>query len=116
MYVFAKSHGSGTAPPTPGKLNLKIAGFSRQSIVSISQIVQAIDLLPAFHLEGLREIVYAPDWNPTLTPDPYSPRPPCHVKGREGSSFSTSTVQTFFTRCCITRSAISCFSWRSTAT
>jgi hypothetical protein len=81
MYVFAKSHGSGTAPPTPGKLNLKIAGFSRQSIVSISQIVQAIDLLPAFHLEGLREIVYAPDWNPTLTPDPCSPRPPGQVKG-----------------------------------
>ncbi len=68
MYQFTKNPAPGNMPSTLGKLNLRIAGFSRQHIVSIDQIVRAIDILPCFHLEGLREIVYAPEWLENNTP------------------------------------------------
>ena len=60
MYTFVKNQPAGSSPT--GKLNLRIAGFSRQQIVSVPQIVSAIDILPNHHLQGLREIVYAPEW------------------------------------------------------
>lgn len=41
-----------------------LSGFSRQEIVPVDDIVSAIDRLPAFHLEGLREIVYLPEYAP----------------------------------------------------
>lgn len=81
MYTFVKNHAAGSKPDSPGKLNLRIAGFSRQQIVSIPQIVQAIDILPSFHLEGLREIVYAPEWLAEHPFDYISARLSGHKKG-----------------------------------
>src|SRR5689334_4914270 len=71
MYLFFKSNESLKTQPTHRKLNLHLAGFSQQSIVPIEDIVRSIDLIPSFHLEGLREIVYAPDWRPTQASDLY---------------------------------------------
>ena len=81
MYVFTKNPVAGSARHTPGKLNLRISGFSRQHVVSVNDIVQAIDILPSFHLEGLREIVYAPDLASSQAIDSYSSRPWGHRKG-----------------------------------
>jgi hypothetical protein len=44
-----------------GKLNLLLTGFSRQEVVPTNDILRAVDGIPAFHLEGLREIVYLPE-------------------------------------------------------
>lgn len=41
-------------------LELIIAGFTQQEIVSVTDIVNAIDRLPRFHLAGLRAISYEP--------------------------------------------------------
>ena len=49
--------------PRQGKVNLLVAGFSRQSVVSLNEILQAIETLPAFHLEKLNTIEYAPIWD-----------------------------------------------------
>ncbi len=81
MHTFVKNQTAGDKPDSAGKINLRIAGFSRQQIVSVSQIVHAIDVLPSFHLEGLREIVYAPDWLASHPLDLYSPRPWGNKKG-----------------------------------
>jgi hypothetical protein len=51
-----------------GKLNLLLSGFSRQDLVPVDDIVRAIDLLPDFHLDGLREIVYLPELAPAASP------------------------------------------------
>ncbi|HYS76001.1 MAG TPA: hypothetical protein VEM38_07915 [Burkholderiales bacterium] len=47
-----------------GRLNLLLTGFGRQDVVPVDDIVRAVDLLPAFHLEGLREIAYLPEYAP----------------------------------------------------
>lgn len=43
-------------------INVLVSGFARQSMVSIEEITSTIDSLPAFHLVGLDEIIYDPDW------------------------------------------------------
>ena len=64
MRRFIKSGSfTGDAPGT-GQLKLLLSGFSQQEVVPVDDIVDAIDLLPAFHLEGLREIVYLPEYAP----------------------------------------------------
>jgi len=45
-----------------GKLNLLLEGFSRQYVVPVDAIVGSLDRIPDFHLEGLREIVYLPEY------------------------------------------------------
>jgi hypothetical protein len=35
-----------------GKLNLQLTGFSLQDIVSVDDIVRAIDPIPSFHLDS----------------------------------------------------------------
>ena len=50
-----------------GKLNLLLSGFSGQDIVSVGDVLSAIDLIPSFHLEGLREIVYLPEYAPAAS-------------------------------------------------
>ena len=45
-----------------GRVNLLLEGFWRQNLVPIEDILRSIDLVPAFHLEGLREIVYLPEF------------------------------------------------------
>lgn len=46
--------------PRQGKVNLLVAGFTKQSVVSVEEILQAIEVLPSFHLEKLRTIEYVP--------------------------------------------------------
>lgn len=75
MHVFAKSDAPEGTPRTPGKLNLRISGFSQQRIVPIAQIVQAVDALPSFHIEGLREIAYTPEALPASPHEVYAARP-----------------------------------------
>jgi hypothetical protein len=41
-------------------LNLRLSNFSRQQVMATADIVAALDLLPARHLAGLREIIHAP--------------------------------------------------------
>jgi hypothetical protein len=75
MRMFTKSDPPGGIPRAPGKLNLRISGFSHQQIVPIAQIVQAVDVLPSFHVEGLREIVYTPEALIANPRDVYAARP-----------------------------------------
>jgi hypothetical protein len=61
---FVKTLTSADESAGIGRLNLRLAGFSRQDAVAVDDVVGAIDLVPAFHLEGLREIVYLPEAAP----------------------------------------------------
>ena len=61
MKTFTKRYLPGEISDHRGKLNLRITGFHQQSIVTVEEIVSAIDRLPSFHLEGLREIRFAPE-------------------------------------------------------
>lgn len=58
MHQFNKSRQLSDPVIPRGKLNLRLTGFSQQNFISIEQVVLAIDRLPSFHLEGLREIAY----------------------------------------------------------
>ncbi len=60
MQTVIKRSLLGEPRPQSGALQLRVAGFSQQDVVGTAHIVAAIDVLPAFHLAGLREIVYAP--------------------------------------------------------
>ena len=54
-------------------IRLAVRGFSAQGAVSAEEIARAIDWLPGFHLQGLREIVYSagePLHYPSLGPAP----------------------------------------------
>ena len=62
-------------------LRLLISGFSQQEVVKVGQVVAAIDLLPNHHIEGLRQIVYAPLGLPGDLLDAYGPRPGGRRKG-----------------------------------
>jgi len=75
MHVFTKSEPPGAAPRAPGKLHLRISGFSRQQIVPLADVVRAVDVLPSFHVEGLREIAYTPEALLAYPYDVYAPRP-----------------------------------------
>jgi hypothetical protein len=43
-----------------GRVRLFVRGFAVQRLVSPDEIADAIQWLPGFHLEGLREVIYAP--------------------------------------------------------
>jgi len=64
MRLFIKNRTAAEEAAGRGELNLLLSGFSRQDIVPVDDILRAIDLLPGFHLEGLREIVYLPEHAP----------------------------------------------------
>ncbi len=64
MRLFIKNRAPAQETAGGGKLNLLLSGFSRQDIVPVDDIVRSIDLLPGFHLEGLREIAYLPEYAP----------------------------------------------------
>jgi hypothetical protein len=72
---FVKTRTSADESAVVGTLNLRLSGFSRQEIVTVDDVVRAVDLVPAFHLEGLREIVYLPEAAPgvSLLLSVYSP-------------------------------------------
>lgn len=46
--------------PGPGRVNLLLAGFFQQSLVSTEQVVDAIEALPISHIEGLQVVRYDP--------------------------------------------------------
>lgn len=48
----------------PGSLHLQLRGFGQQALVSTTEVVEALDLLPRFHLEGLAEITFEPEAPP----------------------------------------------------
>lgn len=60
--LFTKSRKPGEESIGAGGLSLLLSGFWRQDVVPIDAIVHSIDLVPSFHLEGLREIVYLPEY------------------------------------------------------
>src|SRR5262245_43724425 len=64
MYRFIKKRTWSVDMAAEPKLNLLLSGFSEQSIVSVDDILRAIDRIPGFHLQGLREIVYLPEYAP----------------------------------------------------
>jgi hypothetical protein len=75
MRQFTKTRTGADETAAIGALRLRLAGFSRQEIVPVDEVVRAVDLVPAFHLEGLREIVYLPEAAPE--PPPSSTRFAC---------------------------------------
>ena len=44
-----------------GKVQLLISGFAEQDIVSVGDVIKALEILPNHHLQGLNEIIYDPD-------------------------------------------------------
>lgn len=44
-----------------GKVRLWLSGFGQQKIISVNAIIKALQVLPAKHLAGLREIRYNPN-------------------------------------------------------
>jgi hypothetical protein len=81
MRVFVKSRTPEEESMAAGRLNLLLEGFSRQDIVPIDDIVRSIDLVPSFHLEGLREIVYLPEYARAATALACSGMPRSEPKG-----------------------------------
>ena len=67
MRLFIKNRAPAQETAGGGKLNLLLSGFSRQDIVPVDDIVRSIDLLPGFHMEGLREIAYLPEYAPAAS-------------------------------------------------
>jgi len=57
-----RNRAPGEEPIATGGLNLRVEGFGRQRVVPVGAIVRALDRIPDFHLEGLREIVYLPEY------------------------------------------------------
>ena len=68
--------------PIRGKVNLLLAGFKRQSVISVDEVLRAIDVLPAFHLEKLRSIEYDPIWNVCDELDYYESRSSLAAAGK----------------------------------
>jgi hypothetical protein len=81
MRLFIKNRTFAGEAATGGKLNLRLSGFSEQEIVPVDDIVRAIDRLPDFHLEGLREIAYLPEYARDASLPPYPAYPRCEPKG-----------------------------------
>jgi len=81
MRLFIKNRTFGEETAARGKLNLLLSGFSRQEIVPVDDIVHSIDLLPDFHLEGLREIAYLPEYAPEASMLSHPAYPRCAPKG-----------------------------------
>jgi hypothetical protein len=81
MRLFTKRR-TGAQAAGAGRLNLALSGFTRQEMVALDDIVRALDRLPDFHLQGLREIAYVPDGAPF--PEglmPYPVYPHCDPRG-----------------------------------
>src|SRR5262245_34696084 len=81
MRLFIKNRTLGGGAAAAGRLNLRLSGLARQQIVSVDDIVEAIDRLPDFHLEGLREITYLPECGPDEGMPAYPAYPRCEPKG-----------------------------------
>ena len=46
--------------PGPGRINLLISGFYRQSLVSTDDVIEAIEAIPSNHIKGLQVVKYDP--------------------------------------------------------
>jgi hypothetical protein len=78
--LFIKNKTFGAEAAAVGRLNLRLSGFGAQKIVPVDDIVHAVDRLPDFHLDGLREIAYLPEWAPE-TGTRYPAYPRCAPQG-----------------------------------
>lgn len=47
--------------PYDGRVNLFLAGFKQQDIMSVDEIVHVIKRIPDAHLQGLKELIYDPE-------------------------------------------------------
>jgi len=81
MRLVTKNRILGGETSAGGRLNLRLSGFSQQQIVPLDAIVRSIDRLPDFHLEGLREIAYLPEFTPQAGVPAYPAYPRCEPKG-----------------------------------
>ena len=57
-FNFIKSQTASDLEKNTTKLNLKLTDFKKQNAIPVGTVVAAIDRLPAFHLEQLKEITY----------------------------------------------------------
>ena len=73
MQKFIKSLTAADQLATRGQIRLRISGFSLQQVISIRDILQTIDALPGFHLEGLQEIAFEPWGLPGAAAESLSP-------------------------------------------
>ena len=80
MRHFIKNR-AGAQATSEGRLKLLLSGFARQAVIAVDEIVHAIDRLPDFHLQGLREISYLPEGAAEAIPFPYPVYPRCAPKG-----------------------------------
>jgi len=78
---FVKSRTPREAATGEGRINLLLEGFWRQEIVPVHDILRSIDLVPSFHLEGLREIVYLPEFAQAAAAYPCPVMPHFEPKG-----------------------------------
>lgn len=67
MRQYSKTSTSADQGRPKRKLDLLVSGFGQQDIVTTPEIIQMIDQLPRFHLEGLRSISYEPEQEPLRT-------------------------------------------------
>jgi hypothetical protein len=81
MRLVTKNTILGGEASAGGRLNLRLSGFSRQQIVPVDAIVRSIDRLPDFHLGGLREIAYLPEYASQAGVPAYPAYPRCEPKG-----------------------------------
>ncbi|MES2180759.1 MAG: hypothetical protein V4493_01500 [Pseudomonadota bacterium] len=61
MDIFNKTRTAVDPISARGQLRLRLTGFSQLVHLSLAEVLQAIDVLPSFHLEGLSEISYLTD-------------------------------------------------------
>ena len=79
MFNFTKSQTESDLNKK-SQLNLKLTDFKKQTNIKLGSIVSAIDRLPAFHLNQLKEITYDPE---QLTiQDPDNPFPPKRINAK----------------------------------
>jgi hypothetical protein len=77
-FIKSRTHAQATAA---GSLNLLLSGFSQQEMIPIDDIVRSVDRLPDFHLQGLREIAYLPEYTQEAGMLSYPAYPRCSPKG-----------------------------------
>jgi len=60
MRNYTKSVTHSDHGKTTGEIKIQLTHFGQQAVVGVDEILQAINRLPAFHLQRLKEITYDP--------------------------------------------------------
>lgn len=63
MRVQTKQQTIADREQTRAQLNLLLSGFRAQQRVRAEQVAAAVDIVPMFHLAGLDQIIYDPNWD-----------------------------------------------------